>query len=38
MIVSLYGLTAYPIPEPSVFGLLAGVFALALGVSRRRRK
>ena len=37
-ITQLFGLTAYPIPEPSVFGLLAGVFALALGVSRRRRK
>ena len=26
------------VPEPSAFGLLAGVFALALAVSRRRRK
>ena len=26
------------VPEPSAFGLLAGAFALALAVSRRRRK
>ena len=30
-------LTLYTIPEPSAFGLLAGVGALALCVSRRRR-
>ncbi|MBQ9758979.1 MAG: IdeS/Mac family cysteine endopeptidase [Opitutales bacterium] len=37
-ITQLFGLTAYPIPEPSAFGLLAGLFALVFGVSRRRRK
>lgn len=37
-ITQLFGLTAYPIPEPSAFGVLAGLFALAFGVSRRRRK
>ena len=37
-ITTIYGLTAYPIPEPSAFGLLAGLFALVLGVARRRRK
>ena len=37
-ITKIYGLTAYPIPEPSAFGLLAGVFALVFGASRRHRK
>lgn len=37
-ITGYYGLPVLSIPEPSAFGLLAGVFALALGVSRRRRK
>ena len=36
-ITGLTGLTAYPVPEPSAFGLLAGLGAFALGVSRRRR-
>ena len=31
-------LTAVVIPEPSAFGLLAGIGALALAISRRRRK
>ena len=31
-------LTIGAVPEPSAFGLLAGAFALALAVSRRRRK
>ena len=37
LIISLYGLTAYPIPEPSMFGLLSGTLALALLALRRRR-
>ncbi len=37
-ITELFSLTAYPIPEPSSFGLFAGTFALAIGLSRRRRK
>ena len=36
-VTALYGLTAYPVPEPSAFGLLAGLGAFALVVSRRRR-
>ncbi len=35
-ITNLYGLTAYPIPEPSVFGVSAGVLALGLALSRRK--
>lgn len=35
-ITALYGLTAYPIPEPSSFGLLAGLFSAALLCSRRK--
>ena len=35
-ITNLYGLTAYPIPEPSMFGALAGVFALGLAATRRK--
>lgn len=37
-ITALYGLTAYPVPEPSAFGLFAGLGAFALVVSRRRRR
>lgn len=36
-ITDLYGLTAYPIPEPSAFGLLAGMLAAVLACSRRKR-
>ena len=35
-VTHLYGLTAYPIPEPSMFGALAGVFALGLAATRRK--
>lgn len=36
-ITQLYGLTAYPIPEPSGFGLFAGAIA-AIAVSYRRHR
>lgn len=36
-ITSLTGIMGYPIPEPSSFGLLAGLGALALVASRRSR-
>ena len=37
-ITGLFGLTAYPIPEPSAFGLFAGIGALVLiGLRRPRR-
>ena len=37
-VTNLYGLTAYPIPEPSMFGALAGVFALSLAATRRKHR
>ncbi|MBQ9758744.1 MAG: IdeS/Mac family cysteine endopeptidase [Opitutales bacterium] len=37
-VTSLFGLAAYPIPEPSAFGLLAGTCALAIVAARRRTK
>ena len=36
--VALYGTASYAIPEPSAFGLLAGLGALALAGTRRRKR
>lgn len=38
LITNLYGLSVYPIPEPSAFGLLAGVFAVGMACSRRKAR